>query len=73
MDLRRNGGRVMPRLWLPKPKQVTDLLVMLRAEGFDPIQIETTPEGKFSVSVGGTKETSTVTALEKWRAGREDA
>lgn len=63
----------MPRPLLPKAKEIADLAKVLRAEGFETICIETTPEGHVSISIGRPDGDSNVTPLQKWKAARGSA
>jgi hypothetical protein len=63
----------MPRPYLPRAKEVADLAKVLRAEGFETICIETTPDGHVSIRVGGQDEPLNVTPLQKWKANRGSA
>jgi hypothetical protein len=61
---------MMPRPNLPKAEEVASIARLLRAEGFNSICIETTPDGRVSIKTGDFQENANVTPLEKWRAER---
>lgn len=60
----------MPRPSLPKAAEVAGIAKMLRAEGFQSICIETTPDGHVSIRIGKSEGQENVTPLERWRAER---
>ncbi len=60
----------MPRPSLPKAAEVAGIAKMLRAEGFQSICIETTPDGHVSIRIGNSESQENVTPLERWRAER---
>lgn len=60
----------MPRPSLPKPQEVVRIAKMLRAEGFQLICFETTPDGHTSIRIGESESKENVTPLERWRAER---
>lgn len=57
----------MPRPSLPKAEEIAGIARLLRAEGFEAICIETTPDGCVSIRLGNQESETELSALEAWR------
>ena len=60
----------MPRPMLPKAEEVAGIAKVLRAEGFQSICIETSPDGRVLITIGELEGLENVTPLAKWKAKR---
>jgi len=61
---------MMPRPSLPKAEEIAGIARLLRAEGFECICIETTPDGRVSITMGEADTASEITPLKAWKIQR---
>lgn len=61
---------MMPRPSLPKAEEIAGIARLLRAEGFEFICIETTPDGRVSITMGEADTASEITPLKAWKTQR---